>query len=161
MHIRLPEAVELTCFVRRRNSETKIKLKRIEEEIRESYIREKMANSRNEVIESNKRIGIVMQNWMGLSLFDAFDGWRYAVELIQQQRRRDERRALKEARLRFEDEVARYEYEMIDVSLFDTLILVTSIVLLGSYDDQTFSSSYLNGRKAGMSSMIYLCGFMP
>lgn len=60
-----------------------------------------------------------MQSWMGLSLFDAFDGWRFSVGMAQRQRRREERQKLKEDRLQFEDAVARYEYYKIEISLWE------------------------------------------
>ena len=56
---------------------------------------------------------------MGLTLFDAFDGWRFSVEMAQRQRRREERQKLKEDRLQFEDAVARYEYYKIEISQWE------------------------------------------
>lgn len=75
-----------------------------------------MAEARNRVIYRNKQIATVMQSWMGLSLFDSFDSWRYVVEKANSQRRREERRHLQEERLWYEDELAKYEYLKIDVS---------------------------------------------
>jgi hypothetical protein len=69
------------------------------------------------VIERNKKMNEVMQSWMGLSLFDAFYGWRHAVERIQSRRRREERLVLKEERLAYQDAVSFYEYQVIEVSL--------------------------------------------
>lgn len=76
-----------------------------------------MTAARSLVIDRNKRIAAVMQSWMGLSLLEAFDGWRCVVETSNSQSRREERRQLKEERLQYEDAIARYEYEKIDVSL--------------------------------------------
>ena len=91
-------------------------LKQIEEKIRDEYLREKINESRDDVLDRNKRIEWILRSWMGLSLFDAFEGWRYSVELANSQRRREQRKELKEERLRYEDELAQYEYDKIDVS---------------------------------------------
>ena len=100
----------------RRASQTNPSLRKIEHEIKQEYLQEKLAEARNRVIERNKKISIVMQSWMGLSLFDAFDSWRYVVEKADSQRRREARRQLKEEMLWYQDELAKYEYEKIDVS---------------------------------------------
>lgn len=60
-----------------------------------------------------------MQSWMGLSLFDAFDGWRFSVETAHRRRRREERSKLKEERIKFEDAVAKYEYQKIEISQWE------------------------------------------
>lgn len=113
----VPSAPYSTSHFNRQKPEAKARLKRIEEDIRQSHMREKLAEARNQVIERNKKMVVVMQSWMGLSLFEAFDGWRFAVEKVHSQRRREERHRLKEERLAYESALSLYEYQVIEVSL--------------------------------------------
>ena len=56
-----------------------------------------------------------MQSWIGLDTTQAFSGWRHVVQTVRRQRRREGRSQLREERIKFEDAVARYEYQRIDV----------------------------------------------
>lgn len=100
-----------------------------------------------------------MQSWMGLSLFEAFDGWRYAVESAQRQRRREDRRRLREERIKFEDAVAKFEYEKIDVSV-SVISIFLFIHLAYSNYWRLLSSSSLYGLNPGTIGMMCPFGYM-
>lgn len=94
----------------------KTTIKQLEEQIIDQYVQEEMTKSRGNVIEGNNKVRWIIKNWMGLSTNDAFRGWRECVAASRKRKRMEQRAQMKEERLRFEDELARYEMERIEVS---------------------------------------------
>ncbi len=70
--------------------------------LRQEYIQNKCEEKRSIAIDMNKRMRVVLENWMGLSLEDVFDEWKMMT--IKNKLR-------KEKRKKKENKLSRIEYE--------------------------------------------------
>lgn len=91
-------------------------LRQLENEIKKEYIDQEVDKRKKIVTEANNKIKFIMKSWIGLSIDDAFRGWQRCVKETKHKNRTEQKGYLRKERLRYEDGVAKYELEKIDVS---------------------------------------------
>ncbi|KAL7470558.1 hypothetical protein ACHAXS_010818 [Conticribra weissflogii] len=94
--------------------ERKQKIVQVEKVIKREYIDHQVAKNTRKVLEDNRKIVWILKSWMGLSVDDAFRGWRQCVKKSKQRRRREDKLKLKQLRLDYEESVAKYEQKMLE-----------------------------------------------
>ena len=93
-------------------------LRQAEEVIKVDYIVRKVAEKKKQVMDGNKKVQWIMKSWMGFTTDEVFGGWRYCVEVSKKQHRKEQRQKSREKRLRYEDELATYEFKKMEASHF-------------------------------------------
>ena len=91
-------------------------LKEVGEEIKSEYIQREVSTKKQQVMDANKKVRWIMQNWLGVTTDEVFQGWRDCVDLKKKLQRREHRKELIEERLRNEDEMATYELNKLEVT---------------------------------------------
>ena len=74
-------------------------------------------DKRIEVTKMNNKIRRVLASWMGLSSEDVFQRWKYVTKKEKWRRRKDEIERIKQARLKYESELAKYQIANEEVRL--------------------------------------------
>ena len=108
----LLSSVEDLVFGTKRQRE----LKQIEAQVRKEYINSQIAKKREEVVDGHTKSRHVMKKWVGVSTQDVFHVWKKCVDRSKKILRKEQRRTLRDIRLRFEDEVAAYEMKLSELS---------------------------------------------
>ena len=111
----LLSSVEDLVFGNKRQRE----LKNIEQQVRNEYIRSEIAKKREEVVDGHAKSRHVMKKWIGVSTQDVFHVWKKCVDRSKKILRKEQRRTLRDIRLRFEDEVAAYELKLSELSRWE------------------------------------------
>jgi len=111
----LLSSVEDLFFGNKRQRE----LKHIEAQVRSEYINSQIAKKREEVVDGHTKSRHVMKKWIGVSTQDVFIVWKKCVDRSKEIQRKEQRRTLRDIRLRFEDEVAAYELKLSELSRWE------------------------------------------
>ena len=94
----------------------KTELRRAEEDVKAEYINDEVEAARDEVVERNSKVRDIMQNWQGVTIDEVFKCWRQNVESSKQLQRREKRQVLRDERLHYEDKLATFELQKLEVS---------------------------------------------
>ena len=94
----------------------KTELRRAEEDVKAEYINDEVEAARDEVVEMNSKVRDIMQNWQGVTIDEVFKCWRQNVESSKQLQRREKRQVLRDERLHYEDKLATFELQKLEVS---------------------------------------------
>lgn len=92
------------------------KLKRLETEIKEEYINMKIQEKTQEVKENNQRVRTIAKGWVGVTTDDVFRSWRTRVDETKKEERRRGRKKVREIRLQYLDDLAKYQLAKIEVN---------------------------------------------
>lgn len=105
----------------------KTELRCVEEDVKAEYINDEVEAAKDDVVERNSKVRDIMQNWQGVTIDEVFKCWRQDVESSKQLQRREKRQVLRDERLQYEDNLATFELQKLEVCLIG---LLTSILLL-------------------------------
>ena len=94
----------------------KTELRRAEEDVKAEYINDEVEAARDEVVERNSKVRDIMQNWQGVTIDEVFKCWRQNVESSKRLQRREKRQVLRDERLHYEDKLATFELQKLEVS---------------------------------------------
>ena len=79
-----------------------------EEMLRQEYIQNKCEEKRSFAIEMNKKMRVVLENWMGLSLEDLFYEWKMMTIKNKLQKEKRKKKENKLSRIEYEKEIMRH-----------------------------------------------------
>ena len=79
-----------------------------EEMLRQEYIQNKCEEKRSFAIEMNKKMKVVLENWMGLSLEDLFYEWKMMTIKNKLQKEKRKKKENKLSRIEYEKEIMRH-----------------------------------------------------
>ena len=91
-------------------------LRQAEDLVKAEYINKKVAAATEAVLERNLKVQLIMKKWDGVSSDQVFQGWRGLIESSKRLERRKNRQRLKDERLQYEDKLAEYEINKLEVS---------------------------------------------
>ena len=92
-------------------------LRQAEDLVKAEYIGSKVAAATESVLERNLKVQLIMKKWDGVSSDQVFQGWRGLIESSKRLDRRAHRQRLKDERLQYEDQLATYEINKLEVSV--------------------------------------------
>ena len=76
--------------------------------LRQEYIQNKCEEKRSFAIEMNKKMRVVLENWMGLSLEDLFYEWKMMTIKNKLQKEKRKKKENKLSRIEYEKEIMRH-----------------------------------------------------
>ena len=100
-------------------------LRQAEDLVKAEYIDKKVAAATESVLERNLKVQLIMKKWDGVSSDQVFQSWRGLIESSKRLERRKNRQRLKDERLQYEDKLAEYEINKIEVSAFPYYLLTS------------------------------------
>jgi len=100
-------------------------LRQAEDLVKAEYIDKKVAAATESVLERNLKVQLIMKKWDGVSSDQVFQNWRGLIESSKRLERRKNRQRLKDERLQYEDKLAEYEINKLEVSIFPYYLLTS------------------------------------
>ena len=87
----------------------------MEKEIRAEFVNSEVSKKKQEVVNGFEKIREVRKNWVGVSTEEVFNCWRDCAGLSKKILRKEHRERVRDERLRYEDELATYELEKLEL----------------------------------------------
>jgi len=97
-------------------------LRQAEDLVKAEYINKKVAAATEAVLERNLKVQLIMKKWDGVSSDQVFQGWRGLIKSSKRLEKRKNRQRLKDERLQYEDQLAEYEINKLEVSIFSLFL---------------------------------------
>jgi hypothetical protein len=109
----------LSCSQHRIDNRRHSELRQKEKEIRAEFVYNEVSKRKQEVMDGFEKTREVMKNWVGVSTEEIFNCWRGCAGLSRKILRKEHRERGRDARLRYEDELAAYELEKLELKKWE------------------------------------------